>query len=85
MDFKDQEIDINLENERVRVRIKADLIHLLWGESVGPHSAEGIVLANMEIIRTLAAGKAEKSGILSIEIGAIDYEQEDQSEDVPLD
>lgn len=80
MRFADQEIDLNLENERVRVLIKADLIHLLWGAGVGPQFGEGIVLANLALIRALAAEKAEQSNFRPIEISAMDYEQEDDGE-----
>lgn len=77
MQFDDQELDLNLTDERVRVIIKTDLIHVLWGEGVGPQTAEGIVLSNTEIIRALAAEKATQSRNRPIEISAMDYEQED--------
>jgi hypothetical protein len=78
MQFTDHELDLSIDGQSRRVRVKADLIHLLWGEGSGPQTAEGIVTANIELIRTLAGMKAGE-GV--IEIDEADYEGEEEADD----
>jgi hypothetical protein len=74
MDFKDRDIDLSLHGERRVVRVKADLLLLLWGSETGAQNEEGIVLANLGLIRRLAEMKGRSSSADIIEIGEDDYE-----------
>lgn len=76
MQFEDLELHLEIDCKRVRVCVKADLLHLFWGASGGPQTAEDIVLSNMEVIRALAVEKASASAVRPIEVHAADYEQE---------
>jgi hypothetical protein len=55
MQFADYEMSLPTKHGPIRVRVTASALHLMWGEGVGPQTAEGLVAANREMIEELIA------------------------------
>lgn len=85
MIFIDHQIPLELFGKLVTVLVKADLIHLFWGAHTGPQTAEGIIDANIDVIRALAEEKFINGSKGEIEISAIDYETGEDDAGEPLD
>lgn len=55
MQFSDCETSFETKHGPIRVRVTASALHMMWGEGVGPQTAEGLLAANREMIEELIA------------------------------
>lgn len=71
MPFADQMLSIETPFGPTDVCVTGEALHVWWGDGVGPQDATGLMRANAELIRHLAAIKREAGevgddGLISI-------------------